>query len=314
LLRWLIWFEPNNKLKLIAIISHDAGGAEILSSYARQHCLQCLFVLEGPALNIFERKLGPVNVCTLDEAISQAKSIICGTSWQSDLEFNALKIARLMGKYSIAFLDHWVNYRDRFIRSNQVIWPDEIWVGDTMAQSMAQEIFTKIPITLVDNPYTLDIQKELTKIRVDRLSSKDSISVLYVCEPISEHAMRRYGVSNFWGYVEEDAVRYFLSNISVLGKPIERILIRPHPSEKQEKYKWIQSEFELPIMMGGNNTLLEEVIESDFVVGCESMAMVIGLIAGKSVLSCIPPGGRACGLPHAEIISLQEILKTDLTP
>jgi hypothetical protein len=297
---------------LIAIISHDAGGAEILSSYVRQHCLQCLFVLEGPALNIFERKLGLVNICTLEEAISQAKYIICGTSWQSDLEFNALKMARLMGKRSIAFLDHWVNYRDRFIRSSEAIWPDEIWVGDTIAQSMAQNIFTKLPITLVDNPYTMDIQKELTKIKSHSLSFKNSISVLYVCEPISEHAKRRYGISNFWGYIEEDAVRYFLSNISVLGKPIERILIRPHPSEKQEKYKWIQREFELPIVMGGNNTLLEEIIASDFVVGCESMAMVIGLIAGKSVISCIPPGGRACGLPHLEIISLQDILKIEL--
>lgn len=297
---------------MIAIISHDAGGAEILSSYVRQHCLQFLFVLEGPALNIFERKLGPVTVCSLDEAISQSKSIICGTSWQSDLEFNALKMARLMGKRSIAFLDHWVNYRDRFIRSSQAIWPDEIWVGDTMAQSMAKEIFTKLPITLVDNPYTLDIQKELTKIKSHRLSSKDSISVLYVCEPISEHAKRRYGIANFWGYVEEDAIRYFLSNISVLGKPIKRILIRHHPSEKQEKYKWIQSEFELPIEMGGISTLLEEIIASDFVVGCESMAMVIGLIAGKSVISCIPPGGRACGLPHSEIISLQDIVKINL--
>lgn len=297
---------------MIAVISHDAGGAEILSSYVRQQGLDCLFVLEGPAQKIFERKLGSIRVFSLEDAIWQAQSILCGTSWQSDLEFNAIKMAREMGRRSIAFLDHWVNYRDRFIRLNEIIWPDEIWVGDSISQLIAQEIFTSLPITLVDNPYIQDIRKELTAIKTDSLSCQDSISVLYVCEPISEHALQRHGDANFWGYVEEEALRYFLSNISVLGKSVSRIVIRQHPSEKQGKYKWVQNEFQLPIEMGGISSLLEEITVSDLVVGCESMAMTIALIAGKKVISCIPPGGRVCGLPHTEIISLQETLKKDM--
>ena len=38
-----------------AIVAHDAGGAEVLSSYVRQQGLDCLFSLRGPALAIFER-------------------------------------------------------------------------------------------------------------------------------------------------------------------------------------------------------------------------------------------------------------------
>ena len=152
---------------MIAVISHDAGGAEILSSYVRQRDLDCLFVLEGPASKIFERKLGSIRVCKLEDAVRQSQSILCGTSWQSDLEFNAIKLARKIGRRSIAFLDHWINYRDRFIRSNEIILPDEIWVGDSISQVMAQEIFTSLPITLVDNPYVQDIRKELTAIKTD---------------------------------------------------------------------------------------------------------------------------------------------------
>jgi len=111
-----------------------------------------------------------------------------------------------------------------------------------------------------------------------------------------------------WGYVEEDALRYFLSNVSALGKPIERILIRPHPSESAEKYSWVQNEFALPIEMGGLHLLLEEIAGSDVIVGCESMAMVVALFAGKTVISCIPPGGRNCVLPHTEIINFQDFL------
>ena len=294
---------------MIAVISHDAGGAEILSSYIRQQGLDCHLVLEGPACKIFERKLGHVDVCTLEDAIQQSTTIFCGTSWQSDIEFNAIKLARSLGKYSIAFLDHWVNYRDRFIRSGEIFLPDEIWVGDAMAESMAKEIFPGMKVIMIGNPYLQDVRQELTSIQTHHSHSPDSISVLYVCEPVGEHALKRYGHERFWGYVEEDALRYFLSNCLALGKPIERILIRPHPSERVEKYSWALHEFDLPIEMGGVRTLLEEIADSDFVAGCESMAMVVALLADKKVISCIPPGGRACILPHTEIISLRDVLE-----
>ncbi|MDH4199230.1 MAG: hypothetical protein OEV66_02530 [Spirochaetia bacterium] len=295
---------------MIAIVSHDAGGAEILSSYVRRQALECLYVLEGPARKIFERKLGRVETHTLEEAIGQASSILCGTSWQSDLELNAIKLARLQGKFSIAFLDHWSHYQNRFVRFNETSLPDEIWVGDLMAEKMAKEFFPDIQVTLIDNPYLQDVQQELDIIQTHRSSSPDAISVLYVCEPISEHALMWYDNARYWGYVEDDALRYFLLNSSALGKSVERILIRPHPSEPAGKYSWALHEFDLPIKMGGSHTLLEEIVESDVVVGCESMAMVIALLAGKKVISCIPPGGRACVLPHTEIIKLQDILKT----
>ncbi|MBU1656481.1 MAG: hypothetical protein KJ558_16945 [Gammaproteobacteria bacterium] len=296
---------------MLAVISHDAGGAEILSSYVRQNGLECFYVLNGPARKIFERKLGPIEVHPLEEAIRQSSSILCGTSWQSDIEFNAIKLARSLSKRSTAFLDHWVNYRDRFIRSGETALPDEIWVGDAMAEAMAKKIFPSLPVTLVDNPYVKDVRQELSAIQTHRLSSPDSVSVLYVCEPVSEHALKRHGDAHFWGYMEEEALRYFLSNVSVLGKPIERILIRPHPSELADKYSWAQREFELPIEMAGARTLLEEIADSDFVVGCESMAMVVALLAGKRVVSCIPPGGRDCVLPHTEIIRFQDLLEAN---
>lgn len=294
---------------MIAVISHDAGGAEILSSYVRQQDMDFLYVLEGPACKIFERKLGPIEAHPLEEAIRQSASILCGTSWQSDIEFNAIKLARSLNKHSVAYLDHWVNYRERFVRSGEAILPDEIWVGDTMAEAMAKEIFQNHPVTLVNNPYVQDIRQELTAVPTHRLPNQNLISVLYVCEPISEHALMRYGNARFWGYVEEEALRYFLANVSALGKPIERILIRPHPSERAEKYNWVQREFDLPIEMGGARTLLEEIADSDVVVGCESMAMAVALLADKRVISCVPPGGRACILPHSEIVSLQDILE-----
>ena len=41
------------------------------------------------------------------------------------------------------------------------------------------------------------------------------------------------------------------------------------------------------------------------------MAMVIALIAGKQVVSVIPPGGRSCVLPYKEIKHLQHMIKVN---
>jgi hypothetical protein len=86
-------------------------------------------------------------------------------------------------------------------------------------------------------------------------------------------------------------------------------VIRPHPSETREKYQWVCSEFSLPIEFSDASTLFEEIADSNFIVGCESMAMVVGLMAGKTVLSCIPQGGKPCALPHDGIMKLQDVLK-----
>ena len=47
---------------MIAVVSHDADGAEILSNYVRRADYNCLYVLEGEgaAHKIFKRKLDPI--------------------------------------------------------------------------------------------------------------------------------------------------------------------------------------------------------------------------------------------------------------
>lgn len=292
---------------MLAVVSHDAGGAEILSSYVLQQKIDCFYVLGEPARQIFQRKLDGVNTLPLDKAVSQATSILCGTSWQSDLEYKAIKLARKLGKPSVSFLDHWVNYRERFTRSGELYVPDAIWVGDSMAEKLVKTVFPSHPIRLVENPYFYEIRQELSANALG--SNSDVINVLYVCEPIREHALQQHGDEYYWGYVEEDALRFFLSNLSLLSNSVASIKIRLHPSEAIKKYNWVLSEFDLPIEICSDQTLIKQISSSVIVAGCESMAMVVALLAGKRVISSIPPGGRPCVLPHLEIEKLQDILK-----
>lgn len=292
---------------MIAIISHDAGGAEILSSWA-QRCQEptCL-VLDGPAKAIFQRKIGTHQTVTLSEAVDQSDWLLCGTSWQSDLERRAIAQAKAVGKRVVAFLDHWVCYEERFLNQGVAVYPDEIWVGDLDGKRIADTHFPNLTVVLKANPFFEDLRIQLEKVHSPPQASSGR-SILYVCEPLREQALIQYGDERYWGYTEEDALKFFLKNMPALGILIGQVKIRPHPSEAKTKYDWARQTASVEVKIGGDKSLIDEIAEADLVVGCESMAMVVGLLAGRRVVSSIPPGGKPCSLPQPEIEHLQVLL------
>ena len=59
---------------------------------------------------------------------------------------------------------------------------------------------------------------------------------------------------------------------------------------------------------GQENSLIDAIKNVDVVVGCETVAMVVGLLAKKRVISSIPPRGKKCGLPFEKIEYLRDIV------
>lgn len=290
----------------VGIVSHDAGGAEILSSYVRRERLRTLLAVEGPALSVFERKLGPISPVPLQQAVEGSSWLLCGTGWQSDLEWRGIAMARESGTHSIAFLDHWMHYRERFERNGMQCLPDELWVGDENALQMARQELSPLPVRLVRNPYFEDARRELMLIQSRAVPRSDGPVILYVCEPMREIGLRQYGDAHYFGYTEEEALTYFLEHKQAIAANAE-IVIRLHPSESKGKYSWAAARCDVPVRFSSGTTLEEDIAAADIIVGCESMAMVIALIAGKRVLTAIPPGGRRCQLPQSGILALSTL-------
>ena len=72
-------------------------------------------------------------------------------------------LAKNKNKKLIAYLDHWVNYRERFIYKKKIIQPNEIWVSDHFALNAAKKIFKKIPIKLKKNYYYYFLKNKIKK-------------------------------------------------------------------------------------------------------------------------------------------------------
>lgn len=294
----------------VAVVAHDAGGAEILSSLVRReqaaYFRPHLFVLDGPARKIFTSKLGALKTLELTDALAMSSSLLCGTGWQSTLETDAIRLARSQGKRSVAFLDHWVNYRERFVRNGVTILPDQIWVGDSIAQNLATQTFSHVPVTNVGNAYFEDIHQLFSEYPPP--ASQEGINVLFVGEALSEHALLVHGNSLHWGYTQQQALAYLLDHIGTLGVPIAQVIVRPHPAENRANYDPIIEKHRSWVHLSTNHDLFADIAHSDWVVGCNTMAMVVGLIAGRQVLCSIPPGGRQCMLPQPQIIHLQSLV------
>ena len=279
--------------KPVCIVSHDAGGAELLACYAVDNSLDCRLVLEGPAVAVFKRHMGSLDLWPLPDALAGSDWCLLGTSWQSDLEWRALREAKRLGMRTVTFLDHWVNYPERFVRCGEQLLPDEIWVGDEDALALARRQFPGTAIWLVPNPYFAYVQREIARCeaRWPRTAAA-AAAVLFVCDNLSGHARMRFGNERHWGYTEFDAIEYFFRRIGDLGTTVAQVALRPHPSDPEGKYSGVISAHAPLARLSSGKPLLEEIAESDIVVGCESMAMVTATLARKRVLCAVPPGRK----------------------
>ena len=129
------------------VVSHDAGGAEIASSWVRQNSQNDYsFVLDGPAVSIFRKKLKEIKikpVAELKRLADESDFVLTGSSQSSDLEKEAISNAKCSKTKSATFLDYWHGYIERFELDGKLILPDEIWVADEYAFELARQNFPK---------------------------------------------------------------------------------------------------------------------------------------------------------------------------
>ena len=282
----------------VGIIAHDAGAANHLLAYVNANPDgQYASFMAGPALKMW-RDMFPDRPLSssVEEAIAASASIVTGTGWASDIEKSAVAYAKAKGKFCVSLIDHWTNYRARFEQDGEVRLPDEIWVTDGWAESIARQTFPSARVIQKSNLY---LQGQLESIA--RLPQGDGI--LYICEPArSDWGKGRAG--------EFQALEYFLGGIVKLGLPDHcAVRLRLHPSETPGTYDQIvSSRSNLTVDTAIN--LDEAIAASRWVAGMNSYALTIALAAGRTVFSTLPPWAPDCVLPQEGLIHIKDRLIT----
>jgi hypothetical protein len=214
-----------------------------------------------------------------------------------------IRIGKNLNKKTITILDHWVNYQERFILNKKIWLPDEIWTCDKFAFQIAKKKFLNQKVKLIPNFYIQRIRKKylLFKKRKKYVNNK---SILYLGSPISKNSISNFNNKNYFGYTEKDSIDFFFKKIKKGIYKNYSVRFRPHPSEKPKDYKWIIEKYgsENSISISNNFELYKDIFESNLVVGCNSMALVIAAIAcNKKSINAIPFKNIKNNLPYKKI-------------
>lgn len=290
----------------MAVVAHDAGAANLIFGWISEGQRNNLkFYVSGPAKDILSELQPFIQSADIDSVLKDVKYLISGTSSSEiNLEHEARLQAKHLGIPSVGVIDHWVNYKQRFVRHGQLVLPDEIWVSDEYALSIACECFPDSRIRLISN-YFFGSEVQSIRDKSTQSSSLKSLNVLYLLEPFKED----------WGCqvapAEMQALDFFIEYKNLLGIYDDaKILLRPHPSEASDKYNnWCHTHKELDVSVDSVSTLSDLIAWSDVVVGCQTAAMVIALQAGRRVVSVMPPWAPPCILPHDGIEKLSDFFK-----
>ena len=258
-----------------------------------EYHFDCL--LSGPAVAIFCQRLNNANIISRDfVALQQYDRIITSTSSaETGWETVWILKAKERGIKTISILDHWTNYLSRFLLQGNYIFPDEIWVCDDYAQDLAlacqQQLNTYPAVIQIPNYYLMD---QVHYIHDHQKAPEQVEHTLFVSEP-----------SNNPLYTAQSALEDFIE-FAIAVSPGNKVLrLRLHPREQISDYEAVCSHWneKLAIHYSPNSRLEDDLCWATWVVGCQTMAMVVALSAGSKVSSCLPASVAKSALPHREI-------------
>jgi hypothetical protein len=159
----------------LVVTAHDAGAANLIIGWLRgRRDLDIRTCLAGPAVDLWTATFGKPQIMSLAEAFQGAVGVLSGTSYASDLEHQARVLAKERRVHSIGVIDHWVNYPDRFLRDGSRILPDEIWVADEDALTIAAACFPGVIVRQQPNLYLANLVAQIQVAKTETLPGESS--------------------------------------------------------------------------------------------------------------------------------------------
>ena len=288
----------------IGIVANDAGASNLILGWIKNNRhLNYLFYLEGPSKKIFLNYDSNLKNHDSNYILTKSKIIITGTSFFSNIEHNVRKIAKEKKILVIGVIDHWVNYKIRFIRNNEKILPDIIWVFDEYAEKKAKLLFKGTNVIKQTNYYLHNSVKKINQIETVTNKINNKSNILYVVEPIrKKYYMRKIPY-------EFKVLDYFIKNLKKLKfKNDIEIRLRPHPSDEDGKYeKWLTLNKKNNITLSKGNSLEEDIAWANTVVGYETYALVVASASSRRCITSIPPNNDICRLMIKDLEYLRKI-------
>jgi hypothetical protein len=285
----------------LLFIAHDPGGANMLApvlGLAQAAGHRVATVARGPATALWPAAMALPHGS--DAIAFQPDVIVTGTSQHSELERDAWRMARVHGIPSVAAVDSWINLAHRFRRADEDdgITPDAACVlCPAIADRMRACGLPVARIHITGSPH-LQAAGSLRR----RRPAGPVPTVAILSQPLAAD-----GDSAVLGFDEFAFAAFAVAGLTAAG-PVD-IRIKPHPREDPAAWtEWIaeakrrHGPCDIALAVGP----AEDVIRrADALVGCFTMMLVEGAIAGIPSLALWPPAEWTDGLDLNDLPALR---------
>ncbi len=310
----------------ILVVARDAGAAAALAPVARAildkgSCIPVI-VAHAKAVTVFERAGLPVLALAEEPAAEQVDSllvrervrcVLTGSSMRPARDDLFWSGARRAGVPSLAVLDHWCNYAERFTQRVPFdTLPDALAVMDAVARDALVDAGCPAEaLRVTGQPYFDDLfvrmgDLDRAHVRHELGITLDRRLVVFASEPQE----RYYGQT--LGYTEDTALAAI---VDALGRadPSALLLVKLHPLQDDTAHEAAQVEglaVEMRVLRAYPATHL--VVAADAVFGMTSVFLLEGAIGGRPTLSIRPGGDPADHFLSRHADAITSVVDPDL--
>lgn len=278
-------------MKITAVFC-DAGSTNLLAYYLKNKKIKFDCYASGAALKILP-KLFPrkkINK-TINKKITINKTLITTTSLNNEFEFRA-KLNCLDKRINIiSVIDHWVNYKSRFIHKNKFYYPNEIWVFDNYAKRLSKKIFRNTKIVNKKNYYLKNVSEKIN-------NETKKKQILYICEGNRK-------IKNLITF-EYKNIKKITSKFKKKFDNKYQLIIKLHPNSKSKAlYQKVMKNFKNIKYKILRNTPVEKTLSySEIIVGIRSYALYLSSQNQQKTFTLLTKKKMRNFIPYNKIKSL----------
>lgn len=255
-----------SKAEKVAAVANDVGGAKQVVNMLSYFRLSPDFLFTGPAQETLKDWDSEYSTISSVDELGQYNLIITGSGWMTNLETDAIKFGHEFKVPVITVLDHWVNYKARFLNLRDEEIPRIFVTSNFLSACRARESFPYSQIVEIE-----DLELKALRKSLDEMNCESDL--LIILEPFSE--VNGYNEFQFDAKIL-GAVLAQVDNHPKLGK----IILRLHPSSN---VGFNLNQFEknkIPVEISASRSLLDDLKSTGYVVGFNSQAMYLSSQSG----------------------------------
>jgi len=290
--------------RTVVVVARDAGAASALVPVLRllrdDSGFEPVILAWGKARPILEAEGLPVltfpevpdagEVRELFQRVDAA-ALLTGTSMKTELDSRFWLAADQLGLASVALLDHWTNYAERFsVDAPLDRLPALIAVTDeTAAAELVARGCPVDRIRITGNPRFDDLPESITTELREQARQTLGIELdrqvaVFASQPLARH------YRDALGYTEVEAVTSFLDGLAEVA-PESLGLIKLHPLESAEAHASFLDRPSPEVRVLSDAPIIDLIAAADVFCGMTSIVLLDAALLGVPTLSIRPGGG-----------------------